>query len=73
MPDLRIGWVHSLYLQLLPAVNNRPKCEDSAVTWGRGEREGFLLYLILVMHFVNLSLTSRFLKIAVEKMENTAK
>lgn len=40
---------------------------------GRGEREGFLLYLILVMHFVNHSLTSRFLKIAVEKMDNTVK
>lgn len=43
--------------------------------FGRGKsgREGFLLYLILVMHFVNHPLTSRFLKNAVEKMDNTIK
>ena len=40
---------------------------------GESEREGFLLYLILVMHFVNHPLTSRFLKNVVEKMDNTVK
>lgn len=40
---------------------------------GKSEREGFLLYLILVMHFVNHPLTSRFLKNVVEKMDNTVK
>lgn len=40
---------------------------------GKSEREGFLLYLILVMHFVNHPLTSRFLKNAVEKMDNIVK